>query len=99
MMSANVKANIKQQEIKDICIFILFKEVPSKLEIQCKRGYIFHLIFVGISSILILFVNNRCGWGGGWRGGGFIYLMDKTFRYVQAGVACSWLLSSSNAQC
>ena len=100
MMSANVTANIKQQEIKDTCIFIFFfKEVPSKLEIQCKRGCIFYLIFVGISSILILFVNNRCGWGGGWKGGGFICLMDKTFRYVQAGVACSWLLSSSNDQC
>ena len=63
-MSVNVKANIKQQEIKDICIFIFFKEVHSKLEIQCKIGCIFYLIFVGISSILILFVNNRCGWGG-----------------------------------
>ena len=36
--------------------------------LKCKRGCIFHLIFVGVRppSILILSVNNRDGGGGGW---------------------------------
>ena len=71
--SADVKANIKP-EIKDLgtLSYIFFKETPSKLEMQCKRGCIFHLIFIGISSILILSINNReVGWGGGGSGRGF----------------------------
>ena len=60
-MSADVKANIKQQEIKYLVAisYIFLKELPSKLEIKCKRGCIFHLILVGIPSIFILSVNNR----------------------------------------
>ena len=71
MMSANVKANIKQQEIKDLVAvsYIFFKKYPQSL--KYNRGCIFHLIFVGIPSILILFVNNR---GMGWAG---FCLMDK----------------------
>ena len=79
-MSADVKANIKQ-EIKDLGAlpYIFFKETPSKLEMQCKRGCIFHLIFIGISSILILSINNReVGWGGGGGGGWAVFcLTDK----------------------
>ena len=35
------------------------KYLPSKLEIQCKKQRVFHLIVVGIISILILSVKNR----------------------------------------
>ena len=40
MISADVKANIKQQEIKDLVVvsYKFLLEVPSKLEIQCKEG-------------------------------------------------------------
>ena len=39
-ISADVKANIKQQEIKDLVVvsYKFLLEVPSKLEIQCKEG-------------------------------------------------------------
>ena len=74
MMSADVKAKIKQQEIKYLVAvsYIFLKELLSKLEIKCKRGCIFHFIFVGIPSIFILSVNNRgnVGWAG--VGGGFV---------------------------
>ena len=40
MISANVKADVKQQELKDLvavsCNFLW--EVPSKLATQCKTG-------------------------------------------------------------
>ena len=70
MTSADAKANIKQQEIKDLvvvsCKFL--QEVPSKLETQCNKGvHIFHLFLVGIPSIMILSVKNRVS-GRGWRG-------------------------------
>ena len=39
---ADVKCNIKQQEIKDlVSASKLLQKVPSKLQIQCKKGYIF----------------------------------------------------------
>ena len=43
MISANVKSNIKQQEIKDLvaAFYIFLQEVPSKLQIQCKKGVYF----------------------------------------------------------
>ena len=39
MISADVKANIKPQEIKDLVV------LPSKLEIQCKMGVHFPVVF------------------------------------------------------
>ena len=68
LISADVKANIKQQEIK-VLVAVSYKflceEVPSKLEIQCKKGmyFYFHLILVGIRSILLLSVENKQGVG------------------------------------
>ena len=61
MIPADVKSNIKQQEIKDLVVasYKLLEELPSKLQIQLKRVCIFHLILVGIPSILILSVKNR----------------------------------------
>ena len=56
----NVKSNIKQQEIKDqVAATKWLWEVASKLQIQRKKVSIFHLILVGIPSILILSVTNR----------------------------------------
>ena len=68
MISADVKANGKHQELKEpvVLSYKFLWEVPSKLEIQCKKG-IFQLILVGIPSSLILTVKNR-GWVG-WEGG------------------------------
>ena len=66
MVSADVKTNAKQQEISYLVVVShkCLQEVPSKLEIQCKKGMYFSFIFVGIPSILILSIKNR-GVGGG----------------------------------
>ena len=54
------------------CIIKKLWEVPSKLEIQCKKGVHFHLILLGIlSSMISMSVKN---WGSGQS---FIYLNDK----------------------
>ena len=60
MVSADIKAN---QNNKTLWLYLtnFFKEVPSKLEMQCKKGFIFHLILVGILLILILSVNSGVG--------------------------------------
>ena len=56
----------KQQEIKVLVAvsYNFFKKYPQNLKYNVKRGCIFHLILVGIPSILILSVKNR-GAGGG----------------------------------
>ena len=43
MISADGKANVKQQEINDLAAvsYKFLQEVPSKLEIQCKKGIYF----------------------------------------------------------
>ena len=43
MMSANAKANIKQQEIKGSCgcIFIFLKKYPQYLKYNVKEGVYF----------------------------------------------------------
>ena len=43
MISADVKANVKQQEINYLVAlsYKFLQEVSSKLEIQCKRAYVF----------------------------------------------------------
>ena len=52
LISSNVKANVKQQEIKDLAVvsLIFLQKVPSKLEIQCEMGVYFSLILAGIQS-------------------------------------------------
>ena len=57
--SADVKANISQQEIKYLVTYltILCKKYLQKCNIN--RGCIFDLILVGIPSILILSVKNK----------------------------------------
>ena len=64
-MSADVKANIKQHEIKDLVTYltILCKKYLQNLKYNVNRGCIFHLILVGIPSTLILSIKNR-GLGG-----------------------------------
>ena len=75
MISADVKANVKQQEINyQVAVSYKFLlEVLSKLEMQCKNGMYFYLILVGIPSILILSVKNK-GDGEGVGGVGFFLL-------------------------
>ena len=48
MISADVKTNLKQQEI-----------IPSKLETQCKKGEYFSFDFGCTPSSLILSVKNK----------------------------------------
>ena len=61
MMSADVKANIKQQKIKDVVAYrtILCKNYLQNLKYNVNRGCIFHLILVGIPSTLILSIKIR----------------------------------------
>ena len=62
-MSANVKANIAKttrNKRSDGFSYKFSHAVPSKLEVNKKRWCIFHLILVGIPSILILSIG---GWG------------------------------------
>ena len=65
-MSANVKANRKQQEMKDL-VAHLKKKYLQNLKYNIKRGRVFHSILVGIPFVLRLSVMNReaCGRGGG----------------------------------
>ena len=50
MISADIKAAVKQQEIQELVAvsFIFFIGVPSKLEIICNQACTFHSILVGI---------------------------------------------------
>ena len=79
MISADVKSNIKQQEIKDLVaasyMLQIIRRSTFKTSSKIKRVCIFQLILVGIPSILILSVKNRGG-GGVGRGGG-VCLTDK----------------------
>ena len=52
MISADVKANLKQQEIKEIeaASYKFLWEGPTKLEMQCKKGMCFSFNF-GLHSI------------------------------------------------
>ena len=52
MMSADVNANIKQQEVKDLVTYltILCKKYLQNLKYNVNSGCIFHLILVGIPS-------------------------------------------------
>ena len=63
MVSAHVKADVKQQEIKKLvavsCNFL--KKVPTKLERNLKLAFNFHLILLGIQSNLILLVKKSGG--------------------------------------
>ena len=65
MMSADVKFNIKQQEIKDLVAYRK-KKYLQNMKCNIKRGRIFHSILVGIPFVLILSIKNR-GEGGGRR--------------------------------
>ena len=85
-MSVDIKANVKQQEIRWLCLTNFYKiKVPSKLEVQCKKGMYFYLILVGIPSILILSIKNR------GRGVGFI-LLNRQNTLSVTKVICGWSL-------
>ena len=69
MISADVKSNTKQQEIKDLVVasykFLLKVYIYlQNFKYSMKKVFIFQLILVGIPSILILPVKNG-GMGGG----------------------------------
>ena len=69
MISADVKANVKEQELKDLAVvsLIFFKKYLGNLKYNVKRAYIFHLILVNIPSSEILLTD------------GPLYHEDKTF--------------------
>ena len=58
VMSADGKANIKQQKIKDLVVYLKRKYLQN-LKSNIKRGRIFHLILVCNPFVLILSVKNR----------------------------------------
>ena len=60
MRSGGVKANKKQQEIW-LYLTNMYKKYLQNLKYNVKWTCIFHLILVGILSILILSVKNRVG--------------------------------------
>ena len=70
MISAVVKTDVKQQEIKEL-VAISCKKYPQNCKYTVKQACIFHLFLLGTPSNLILFIKNR--------GMGFFYLMDKIF--------------------
>ena len=51
--SADVKATVKQQEINYLvaAYYKFLQEVPSKLEIKCKKSMYFYLILVGLDIV------------------------------------------------
>ena len=59
-MFADVKANIKQQDLKDLVAY-LKKKYFQNLKYNLRRGRIFHSILVGIPFALILSVKNGGG--------------------------------------
>ena len=65
-MSADVKNSIKQQEIKDLVVhhtnFYIYKNYLQNLKYNVNSGCIFHLILIGILSILTLSVKDE-EWG------------------------------------
>ena len=59
-MFADVKANIKQQDLKDLVAY-LKKKYLQNLKYNLKRGRIFYSTLVGIPFALILSVKNGGG--------------------------------------
>ena len=60
MRSADVKVDVRQQEIKEL---ITYKMYLQNLKSNVKQVYIFDLILVGIPSSLLLSIKNRDMWG------------------------------------
>ena len=62
MISADVKADVKQQELKELVVvsFNFYKKYLENLKCNVKQACIFHLILLGIPSSLILSVKS---WG------------------------------------
>ena len=80
MMAADVKANIKQLEIKYLVAYLTQKYLQN-LKYNIKGGvHTFYSILVGIPFILILSFKNR-GWGG--RARGFCLTSNGQIKFVK----------------
>ena len=68
----DIKANVQQKEIKELVTvsYKFLKELPSRLEIHCKKGMYISFNFGWYSTLLNIVLKNM---GRGW---GF-YLTDK----------------------
>ena len=66
-MSADVKANIKQLEIKDLVAYLtnIYKSYLKNLKYNIKIGCIFHSVLLDIPFILIFSIKSRVGEGRG----------------------------------
>ena len=59
MISADIKTDVSQQEMKELVVsFNFHRSAFSKLEIQVKQACVFHLILDDIPSRLILTIKN-----------------------------------------
>ena len=85
MISADVKSNLKQQEIKDLVAasykLQIIRRSTFKTLNKIKRVCIFHLILVGIPSIFILPVKNR---GDGGEEPSPSLIVSRSNQYVKA---------------
>ena len=72
MIPADVKAN-KNKRIWWLYLTNFYKKYLQNLKYIVKKVFIFHLILVGILSILPLSIKNRGGWGRGRQVGGFSF--------------------------
>ena len=74
MIYADVKANVKQLEKKNLQLHLLtsYKKYIQNLKHNVKQICIFYLILLGIPSSLMLSAKNKGVGGAGW-----VYLTDK----------------------
>ena len=61
MIYADVKAGVKQQDIKELVVasFTIYKKYLQNLTCNVKQTFIFHLILLGIPSSFLLSVKKR----------------------------------------
>ena len=82
MMSANVKANMKQQEIKDLVAvsYIFFKKYPQNLKYNVKEGVFF--IWFSLAFHPSWYFPLTTGVGGAGLGVGRVFLNEKNLLSV-----------------
>ena len=85
MMSANVKATMKQQEIKDLATvsYIFFKKYPQNLKYNIKEGVFFIWFSLAFHLFHSWYFPLTTGVGGAGLGVGRVFLNEKNLLSVQ----------------